>query len=144
MVHIVITMLWRIIGLFSGVHVTFRLMLVLHVVCRNFPAIWLRTDGGGAQTTVWCVITSCAKIRLFTRFGGRCCFHLEDYVIWFRPMLKHSLTLNIEAAFSTFRTNLLTYALSGSRRPNLNKNLRGFHKCSLCATVSRAGRQKRC
>ena len=67
--------------------------------------------------TVCCVITSCAKISLFTRFGGRCCFHLQDYVIWFRLMLKHSLALNIEAAFSIFRTNLISYALSGSRRP---------------------------
>lgn len=67
--------------------------------------------------TVCRVVKSCAKISLFTRFGGRCRFHLQDYAIWFRPMLKHSVILNIEAAFSTFRTNLLSYALSGSRRP---------------------------
>lgn len=67
--------------------------------------------------TVCCVITSCVKIRLFTRFGGRCFFHLQVYVIWFRPMLKHLVILNIESALSTLRTNLLSYALSVSRRP---------------------------
>jgi len=67
--------------------------------------------------TVCCIITSCVKISLFTRFGGRCCFHLQDYVIWFRPMLKHLVTMDIEAAFSTLRTNLLSYLLSVSRRP---------------------------
>jgi hypothetical protein len=73
--------------------------------------------------TVCRFITSCAKISLFTRFEGMCCFHLQDYVIWFKLMLKQSVTLNTEIAFSTFRTNLLSYALSGSRRSEFEQEL---------------------